>query len=152
MPGTVAGVASEQDVLVLEADAPVADLLAALDEHHVAGKQLHMATDPAHITLVISRENLHDEDRVQGVFAKRFGGKVRFVSGLGAVSVIGAGINASYANARMGLAALEEAGVKSHGMSTSSFRITWMLPSAGITTAVRALHARFIEASATPVP
>jgi aspartate kinase len=152
MPGTVVGVTSERDVLVLEAHAKADELLAALDEHHIAGKQLHVTTRPGHITLVISRENLHDEPRVQGAFSARFGTRVQFVSGLGAVSVIGAGINATYANARTGLAALAEAGVEPQGMSTSSFRITWMVPSDSVATIVRAMHARFIEKTAQPVP
>jgi aspartate kinase len=38
MPGTVVGVASERDVLVIESDAGAESLLTALDEHHVAGK------------------------------------------------------------------------------------------------------------------
>jgi aspartate kinase len=152
MPGTVVGVASEQDVLVLEADAGADELLAALDEHHVAGKQLHVTNDRGHITLVVSRENLHDEPRVKSAFASRFADGVQFVPGLGAVSVIGAGINASYANARSGLAALREAGLEPRGMSTSSFRITWMVPAAGVLHAVRALHARFIDAAGPLVP
>jgi aspartate kinase len=152
MPGTVAGVASERDVLVLEADVDAGDLLSALDEHHVAGKQLHIATGPTHVTLVISRENLHGEEQVRRAFSARFGDRVRFVSGLGAVSVIGAGINASYANARAGLAALRDAGVEPRGMSTSSFRITWMVPSDRVETVVRTLHARFIEAPGPRLP
>ena len=152
MPGTVVGVASERDVLVLEADAEANSLLAALDDLHVAGKQLHISSEPAHTTLVVSRENLHNEAKVQSALGARFGTRARFVAGLGAVSVIGAGINATYANARAGLAALGEAGVGSRGMSTSSFRITWMVPSEQVTTAVRALHARYIEAPQPLVP
>src|SRR5438128_2099062 len=53
MPGTVVGVASERDVLVLDSTAPATDLLAFLDAHHVGGKQLHQtATD--RVTLVLS--------------------------------------------------------------------------------------------------
>ncbi|RPI53153.1 MAG: aspartate kinase [Acidobacteria bacterium] len=152
MPGTVVGVASEQDVLVLEADANADTLLAALDECHVAGKQLHISSDPGHVTLVVSRENLHDEERVRSAFESRFGKGVRFIAGLGAVSVIGAGINASYANARAGLAALRDQGVESRGMSTSSFRITWMVVGDRVRDAVRALHARFVEAPPPLVP
>jgi aspartate kinase len=152
MPGTVVGVASERDVLLLEASVASDELLAALDELHVAGKQLHVSTDPAHLTLVISRENLHDQSRVQNALASRFGGRLRFVDGLGAVSVIGAGINATYANVRAGLSALRTAGIESRGLSTSSFRITWMVPSDHVTAAVRALHERFIESGAPLVP
>src|SRR3954454_20825921 len=45
MPGTVVGVASERDVIILEANAPAADVLALLDERAVAGKQLHVFDD-----------------------------------------------------------------------------------------------------------
>ena len=55
MPGAVIGVASERDVLVLEADANPDDLLAALDAHHVAGKQLHISAGAGHATLIVSR-------------------------------------------------------------------------------------------------
>src|SRR5437867_3704515 len=43
VPGTVVGVASERDVLLLHADIDRSlDLLAFLDEHKVSGKQLHV--------------------------------------------------------------------------------------------------------------
>src|SRR3979411_1570237 len=41
MPGAVVGVASERDILVLNATAPPVDLLTVLDALGVAGKQLH---------------------------------------------------------------------------------------------------------------
>jgi aspartate kinase len=150
MPGTVVGVASERDVLVLEGDASPHDLLAALDEQQVAGKQLH--TSAGRTTLVISRENLHNENKVRAELAKQFGDQVTLTDGLGAVSVIGAGINASYANVRAGLSALHEAGVDARGMSTSSFRITWMVPDGDVDRAVRALHAHFVAAPGPLLP
>jgi aspartate kinase len=152
MPGTVVGIASERDVLVVESEAAVEELLAALDEHHVAGKQLHVSTDTAHATLVISRENLHDEIGVQRAFNTRFGNRARLAAGLGAVSAIGAGINAAYVNVRAGLSVLGDNGVQCRGLSTSSFRITWMVPGDDIDRAVRALHARFIESVTALVP
>ncbi len=152
MPGTVVGVTSERDVLVLEADVEPAELVAALDQHHVAGKQLHISTDAAHATLVVSRENLHDETRVRAALESCFGTKVRFVDGLGAVSAIGAGINATYANVGAGFSALRDAGIDPRGLSTSSFRITWMMPGDCVAAAVRALHSRFIESAAPLVP
>jgi aspartate kinase len=152
MPGTVVGVASERDVLVLEAEAPPDDVLVALDAHHVAGKQLHVTTSPARVTMVVSRENLHDEANVRGTLASRFGERARLLDGRGAVSAIGAGINATYANLRAGSAALRAAGVEPHGISTSSFRITWMVARERVDDAVRALHERFIDTRAQPVP
>jgi aspartate kinase len=149
MPGTVVGVTSERETLLLtlaptrtSGERPDADLLALLDTHGVAGKQLHDAA--GHLTLVISRENLHEEPRVRAALADRFGSAVTLTDDLGAVSVIGAGINASFANLRRGNAALDAAGIAVHDTATSSFRITWMIPRPRLDDAVRGLHGLFI--------
>jgi len=144
MPGTVTGVASERDVLVLQAPGDAARILDVLDARSVAGKQFHVASFGAPgdgITLVISRENLHDEDRLR----RDLGDSARLIDGLGAVSVVGAGINASYKNLRTGTTCLRDAGIVAQGISTSSFRISWLLPGEETDAAVRALHERFIE-------
>jgi aspartate kinase len=154
-PGSVVGVASEKDVLVLQAKDAIGDLLAFLDEMAVCGKQLHIAGCGAladGLNMVFSRENLPDEDRFRRELGKRFGDSVRLVDALGAVSAIGAGINTSYRNVRAGSAALDKAGIQPCGLSTSSFRITWLLPDGGVAHAVRALHRVFIEEAALPVP
>jgi len=94
MPGTVVGVASEKDVIVIRtsrvdserAACRAADVLALLDEHRVAGKQLHVSGDE--LTLVVSRENLHEEARVRGALGARFGDGVRVADTLGALRVV----------------------------------------------------------------
>ncbi len=147
MPGAVVGVASERDILLLASDAgePVLELLDGLN---VAGKQLHMLN--ASLALVVARENLHEEARVRAVLAERFGARVRLDDDLGAVSAVGAGITASFANLRHGNAALAAAGIGSRGVATSSFRITWLVNRSQIEIAVRVLHGLFIPSE--PVP
>ena len=147
-PGTVVGIASEKDVVILDSDAEAPRILALLDEHAVPGKQLHVFDTQT--TIVISRENLHDEDRLRHALQARFGGGARLVDGLGAVSVVGAGINATYANVQSGSDALDAIGVVPAAIATSSFRITWMIPRERTADAVRALHDRFIQNE--PVP
>jgi aspartate kinase len=155
MPGTVVGVASERDVLVFHttaaqpAETLALDVVAFLDEHHVAGKQLHVLHGD--LGLVVSRENLHEEARVRQAMTSRFGGGVAALDTLGAVSAIGAGINASFENVRRGSAALADEGIAVAGISTSSFRITWMIDRSRLDEAVRLLHRRFIETT-EPVP
>ena len=155
IPGTVAGVASERDVLVLQSPGDPDALLELLDGRHVSGKQLHLASF-GHgcdgLTLIVSRENLHDEGRLREELGRRFGSGASLTDGLGAVSVIGAGINASYVTARRGLAFLGQEGITAAGMATSSFRITWLIPSRHLDDAVRGLHRAFIEGGAPPVP
>jgi len=163
MPGTVVGVASERDVLVIHtvavpaavagggADRTMRDegvampVVGFLDEHRVAGKQLHLLNGD--LAVVVSRENLHEEARVREAMAARFGDGVRIVDTLGALSVIGAGINASFENLRRGSNALATAGIDVSGISTSSFRITWMIDRAKLNDAVQRLHRTFIDKS-----
>jgi aspartate kinase len=146
-PGSVVGVTSERDVLVLHGGAAgPGEILEFLDEHHVAGKQLHVAD--GRLTLVVSRENLHEEGRVRTAIEARFGRHVTIVDTLAAVSVVGAGINASFHNVRRGSDALAAAGIGPTGIATSSFRITWMIDRTRTDDAVRLLHERFIEHSA----
>jgi aspartate kinase len=156
LPGTVVGVASEKDVIVLTTAAralqpagdPPADHLAVrvltlLDEHKVSGKQLRVID--GQLTLVVSRENLHEEGRVRGALAARFGDAVRVDEGLGALSIVGAGINATFDNVRRGSAALAQAGIAVSGVATSSFRVTWMIDRRRLDEAVRLMHATYLE-------
>jgi aspartate kinase len=148
-PGAVVGVASQRDVIVLTAEqatpAPTGlalDLLALLDDHGVAGKQLHAAGN--RLTLIVSRENLHHEARVRAAMAAAFGDAVRVDEDRSAVSVIGAGINATFGNLRRGSGALEAAGIRPSDIATSSFRISWLVPRGSLDEAVRTLHRTFI--------
>jgi len=150
MPGAVIGVASEHEVIVIESTAPTDEVLARLDTHRVAGKQLHAAPD--RLTLVISRENLHEGDRVRADLQTRFGDRLRLTDRMGALSVVGAGINASFENLRRGSEALHAAGIRWSGVATSSFRITWMVERARLDDAVRLLHRTFLEQQAPLVP
>jgi aspartate kinase len=169
MPGTVVGVASERDILILQASGdaistrvstPVRTerapgtpvrLLTLLDACGVSGKQLHVAalggsTDGT--ILVLSRENLHNEDRLRRDLTAAFGGDAQIVDGLGAVSVVGTGINATYENVRRGSACLHDNRITWLGLATSSFRTTWLVPRTDLDDAVRLLHATFIEEGA----
>jgi aspartate kinase len=147
MPGTVAGVASERDILVLQATATPERLVDVLDECGVSGKQLHMTslgTTADAGTIIVSRENLHNEDKLRRDLGAALGAGVRVADGLGALSVVGAGINATYANVRRGSACLRDHGISSRGLSTSSFRATWLVERNRLDDAVRLLHEAFI--------
>ena len=163
-PGSVAAVVSERNVLVLHAEAvSVGSLLRWLDARGICGKQLHSTTfgpsgdapgADGDFTVVLSRENLHEEpDALRDALrAAGIGKRLRVIDDHGAVSVIGAGINTSYRNVLSGLDCLERAGIRSHGIATSSFRITWLVPHAQLDEAVRALHRHFLEPSPQLTP
>jgi len=153
LPGAVVGVASEKDVLLIQSR-NVAGLLAVMDDFGCPGKQLHISSTGRPqdgLTLVISKENLHQSPKLEA-HLKQQDPEALWNDAVGAVSIIGAGINASHDKVRRGSQALAEAGIRYHGLATSSFRVTWLLDREKVDEAVRLLHGRFIEAKEPVVP
>jgi aspartate kinase len=154
MPGRVVGVTSESG-LVMVTTAPSEDgpallleLLGWLDDRQVAGKQLLFQEWPAGGgagSLVLSLENLHDFPALHGALNARYGDRVQLREGIGAVSAIGAGINATFASLRRACAAVAGTGTTILGVSTSGFRISLLVPEARLTAAVRALHEELVS-------
>ena len=148
MPGRVVGVASETALVVVTASGPgrLFDVVACLDEHAVPGKQLHYhhAGTSGTGSLVLSLENIHDFPVLRRELAARFGAEVDVREGVGAVSVIGAGINATFANLRKARDAIVRQGARVLGVSTSSFRISLLLEEAAVKDAVRNLHQELV--------
>ncbi len=148
-PGTVTGIAHEKEVIVIRSpDALRADaLLGTLDELGVCGKQLEIQNfggASGSVVLLVSRDRIPSS----GSLRSKLPEGCDAVAGLGAVSAIGAGINQSYHNVLAGNAALHGAGIAPAGLSTSSFRITWLVPSERVEDAARTLHTHFIASHA----
>jgi aspartate kinase len=143
-PGRVVGVASEKGlVLVSLATADAADeLLAFCDESSVCGKELLVRHGPASSlgSLVISLENVHGFPVFRDALLARLGDRVSIREAVGAVSLIGAGINQTFHNWRRAEAVVAGLGCPRWGASTSSFRISFLLPESHVEAAVRALH------------
>ncbi len=150
-PGTVVGIAHEQAVRTLSCagDQPDLDtLLAFLDEQAIPGKQLIVDQHAGlrRTAVVVSREFLSDPDACRERLAGCFGQQVELRDDLGAVSLIGAGINQTFANLRRAREVLRSNAVTPAGWHTSSFRITALVPAPQVETAVGCLHRAFIEA------
>jgi aspartate kinase len=149
-PGRVAGVASDTGLMLLEAGSMsrqgLAEALALLDECGIAGKQLQTSesADGHRAAVVVPLENLHDFGAHRNALAAR---GFRFREGIGAVSAIGTGINATFANARRALDALAERDVPVLGLATSSFRISVLVEERAVQSAVKTLHERLVEAA-----
>ena len=153
LPGSVVGVASEEQVVMIQSR-KVDELLAIMDEFGCPGKQLHVASIGGAqdgLTLVISKENLHQISNLQAKLGT-LGSDLIWNDELGAVSVVGAGINASHEKVRQGSEALRRAQIPCFGLATSSFRTTWMVRRNQVSESVRLLHALFIENKRRLVP
>jgi aspartate kinase len=158
LPGSVTAVVSERDLVVLQRDGQdaggVLEFLEFLDAQGIGGKQLHLSAlgcPGDSFALLISRENLHAEAALREALETRFAG-ARLIDGLGAVSAIGAGINANYRRLSEGSRCLLGAGIDVRGLATSSFRVSWLVDRDRLDDAVRLLHRHFLETGAPAVP
>jgi aspartate kinase len=146
-PGRVVGVAGETGLVILslanEGPGALSRLLAWLDEHSTGGKQLLFEGSAGHASLVLSREDLHDYPALEAELLGE-GSRAQLRTGVGAVSAIGAGINATFRNVREALAVLAGMGAAVLGLSTSSFRISLLLEEGHVPEAMRQLHRRLV--------
>ncbi len=150
-PGQVVGIAHESDVRILTIDHKQGlmddAVLAFFDELGIQGKQLTFQADKA--ALVTSREHLEDTQGFRLKLSQRFGQSVQLIDNMAAVSLIGAGINQSFANLRKMLKILAAEHVQPQWLHTSSFRITALLEQSLLEQAISSLHEAFIESDRT---
>jgi aspartate kinase len=144
-PGRVVGITSESGlVLVGLREGRLPELLEVFDASETGGKELLYRAAPGLTSIVLSLENVPDFGRLRATLGSRFGSALEIREELGAVSAIGAGINARYGNLRSALAVAAECGATLQGVSTSSFRISLLLDARALTPVVQALHERLI--------
>ena len=149
-PGMVVGITHEESVRTITSHGKEPDLLQLLeflDELSIPGKQLTVNRfDQQHsIAVVISREFLPDPSLCEIQLAKNFGDRVELRDDLGAVSLIGAGINQSFDNLRKALGLLRSKRIQALGWHTSSFRITMLVSSKQLKEVVGLMHREFIQ-------
>jgi aspartate kinase len=141
-PGRVVGVASETGLVLLRLAkgdlGELVGLLARLDARLAGGKQLRF-DGPLGASLVLSLENLHGFDALRADLEAHLPG-LAVLDGVGAVSAIGAGINASFHNVREAVRLVGEPSTGVLGLATSSFRISLLVEEAEVEDAVRRLH------------
>ena len=149
-PGSVVGVTSETGLLLVSADGPASlgTLVSVLDDHGCSGKEMLLRPGAAptggQASILLSLENIHDFGALRARLEKHLGRSARVSEGVGAVSAIGAGINASLANLRATLSHAASLPVEVLGASTSSFRITLLVPAERVPDTVRRLHRELV--------
>jgi aspartate kinase len=150
VPGSVIGVASEKEVVVIQSH-DLNRLLSLMDEAGVPCKQLHFTSvggEQNRATLVVSKENLHQETKLR----KAINDIVYWDDTLAAVSIVGTGINASNRQTLRGSEALRAAGIGFSSIATSSFRTTWLIERDKVSEATLLLHKLFLESADAKVP
>jgi aspartate kinase len=149
----VVGIASEQKVTLARCweegnSGTAARLVDSLAEWNVKVKQISFHRTPAgrmtgHF-IIPEKENYH-LDSVIPLLMERFPDAIEIARDLGAVSLIGAGINERYDFLQECLRLLTETGLGPHSLHTSSFRISALVPRTRVTEAVGRLYEQFLR-------
>ena len=152
MQSRFVGVAHQKNLLILRGDLEDSrtwkDLLVHLDEAGVPGKQVHLSRvseGSTRLSMVIDPETLADSEGLQTRLKNQIPPDTQIQNALSAISLIGSGINDTHANVRKGLEVLSNLGIQPHGVTTSSFRITYLVSRDRLEETVQELHRAFIE-------
>ena len=96
-------------------------------------------------SIIISGKNIIDSKAFEYELSNNFGDEVLIEKGLGAVSLIGDGINRDNKIIIESLNVLEENKIEVLGISTTSFRITFLLLDKAVKDCTRVCHKKWIE-------
>jgi aspartate kinase len=143
----IAGVTSQEGLVLLsveEGDGALLEaLLERLDAKGIRGKQLHWE-GRGRLSLVIAGDDPDVAAAVVDALGPVGAERVRVEAGVGAVSVIGTGINDDHRNFRRFLEVCAEVGEAPRLITTSRFRISGVVGEGAILPLVRALHLAFV--------
>jgi hypothetical protein len=133
------------------------DILAATESAYTPVKELRLQCPAGHPSwargsFVVSTSTLPDWGRTRASLLAAGGGKLEVEEDLGAVSLIGVGINPNASNVSRAARILGELGAPILALSTSGFRISFVTESGRLEAAVHALHAAFIEGDRQAAP
>ncbi|MCC7387049.1 MAG: aspartate kinase [Deltaproteobacteria bacterium] len=141
----VRGIAFERQVMTIEASgAPLPTVRALLQDLERLGahpKQIGYAGGSG-FSCVLALDDLHNDASVRERITAALG-STAVRTDRGAVSLIGEGITKEMGTLLKATATLEQSGASPLGISTSSFRITFLVPSPDVPRSVQLLHAAF---------
>ena len=156
-PGKVVGVqavVSEKEVtrIRIRGRQALTDLnraLESLENEQVPVKEVHVArirgeAGSPRAAFVVSSPNVYGWDAIRETLARELGDAVAFDDHLGALSLIGEGLNRTNETLIEALALLEQSGIEVFGVRTTSFRISLLVPRETVETGVQLCHANWI--------
>ena len=157
-PGLVLGiqaVVSEEDItrVRIEGDSAISDLQWALDyleKEQIPIKELHAETTDekdrhSGVSFVVSSQNVYGWKKIKQQLINRLGEDIRFDTHLSALSLIGEGLNRTNGVLLQTIGLLRQHKIDIAGITTTSFRISLLIPKETIGDAVRVCHDQWID-------
>jgi aspartate kinase len=157
-PGTIVGVqavVSEKQVERIRlygADVHVSFKQAVdfLESEQVQIKEVNVAevaadSEQSTASFVVSTKNIYGWDQVKSALQNKLGGNIKFDAGLAALSLIGEGLNRNNLTLLETLGLLADNQISVLGISTTSFRISLLVPRDLIEKSVGLCHSRWVS-------
>ncbi len=124
--------------------------LKIFEEQNISIKELHTAEAleqqfPSRASFVVSSGNIYSWEKVQNSLEDEFGDNIRFDNEYSAISLIGDGLNVDNLILLEIMNLLKNEGIKIGGFSTTSFRISFLVPMEKLKQAVKLCHEKFVE-------
>lgn len=157
-PGLVLGiqaVVSEQEItrIRINGDNAISDFQWALDyleKEQIPIKELHAETTDdknshSGVSFVVSSQNVYGWKKIKQQLINRLGEHIRFDTHLSALSLIGEGLNRTNEVLLQTMSLLRQQKIDIAGITTTSFRISLLIPKGIIGDAVRLCHDKWIN-------
>ncbi len=153
-PGQILGVKAvvyEKDLVRIILHANIESfswIINRLKELHAPIKELNFTKacspgNPNSVSFVLSLKNIYGWESLKDELEKRFGDNIHFELGIGAMSLIGDGINEDNFVLNETISLLQKENIELDGVTTTSFRISFLLPLADVDRSVQLAHERW---------
>ncbi|MGD9007966.1 MAG: aspartate kinase [Desulfobacteraceae bacterium] len=120
-----------------------------LEQEQVPIKEVHITEvlddpNPSRASFIVSSPNIYGWTEIKEKIVQRLGDAVQFDTHLSALSLIGDGLNRDNATLLETISLLEQHGIPIAGVTTTSFRISLLVPREKIDESVRLCHGKWV--------
>ena len=129
------------------------ELLKNMEEKQVSVKELNVAEAEnreinSKASFIVSYKNIYGWEKFKEKLVDNFGDKIEFDYDLGALSIIGEGLNRDNETLLASLDVLKNENIKVYGITTTSYRISFLVARDDLQRSVLIIHKKWIEESA----
>ena len=124
-----------------------------LESEQVPIKEVSVAEIPADghqsaASFVVSPKNVYGWEQIKSTLQSKLGEGIQFDTDLAALSLIGEGLNRNNLTLLEAIGLLADSGISVHGITTTSFRISLLVPRDQVEKSVELCHTRWVANSA----
>ncbi len=154
VPTGVIAVVHESNIvkvsLTLDDDSTLEHLLLYLDLHQIQIRELSYNVDESKelkikISFIISVKNIIGWDKRKEELQKKFGNSINFINDLGAVSLIGEGLNKDNSILNETIKLMLANKITPYGITTTTFRLSILIEAKFVEQCLKVCHKKWIE-------